>query len=372
MCALKSHNGISTKSFDIVELDAHGLDEWQVQLRSAQSTPDGELLVHLSTWERKTNSRGGSFDEIEKLVKISRAKTFTWKITLKAIINRPAIGKDTVYFVRDREGPIGWNDVTFCKMNLKDGTIIYEVPLAQNLGIITFPYRNTSLTLTPDESLAIWNSDFGQVYVFSTASGQTIDTFVQSSDKSLAVSSCGNTIWDVYYGGGHTQPPSRKITYDSKTNTATAVGVYVPPRHFRKPWCFDGDRSMIGYLIHNKPIPLSHDPWALDELENTTVDPFTTIDIHAGHDAVFGYLEKCRKHEGYSDLHEWNAMGSPTDLVTVTLPPRPKKEKERRTLEVELPWKSRKEDFFGICEDYLVFHSRNDESLLLVDFWPTW
>lgn len=74
ICALKSDDGVSTKPFDIVELDAKDLDHWQVGIKYVQIAPDGELLVNLSSLERcpsESDFQTGYVDIVEKLVKMT-------------------------------------------------------------------------------------------------------------------------------------------------------------------------------------------------------------------------------------------------------------------------------------------------------------
>jgi len=364
ICALKSDDGVSTKPFDIVELDAKDLDDRQVSIEYVQIAPDGELLVHLSSLER---CPGGV---VEKLVKMTRGKAFTWQIKLKAMINRPVIGKSAIYFVRPRQelqpAPI---EAAFCKASLKDGSIIYEIPLPEEYGIkIGVPYRNTSLTLTPDESWAVWNDLEGKAYIFSTVSGQVIHTFPRSSNTSVVVvSSVGNIIRDIHNGWGYSRSHSTVIFFSKEADAFATERLDLPMKPISESWCFDGDRPVFCYLLHEDTMQPVDIPWPPNHIDHTALDPFTTIGIRPGEVSLPTYRNGALHKEAES--YRPDGMQS---VVTVTLPPRSMGEDKRRDLEVELPWSFHVGDYFGMYEDYLVFHSRLDDSLTLVDFWPTW
>lgn len=369
ICALKSDDGVSTKPFDIVELDAKDLDNWQVSIKYVQLVPDGELLVHLSSLERYSGG-SASFDIVEKLVKMTRGKVFTWQIRLKAMINRPAIGKDAIYFLRDRQKLHAPSmEAAFCKASLRDGSVLYEIPLPQQYGINSgIPCRNTSLTLTPDESWAVWNDIDGRAYIFSTASGQVIHTFPRSFNRSVVVSSVDNKIRDIQRGQGYSQPHSTVVSYNKKADAFVTERLCMPVEQISESWCFDGDRPIFCYLLHERPIPPFHNlTGTLNHIENTTLDPFTAVGIRPAEVSPPKYLHNALNNEPRS-----STVDDMQSVVTVTLPPRSMDEAGRRDLEVELPWTISVGDYFGMSEDYLVFHSRSDGSLVLVDFWPTW
>lgn len=365
MCALKSDDGVSTKPFDIVELDAKGLGELENCMKYVQITPDGELLVHLTSLKRRCSD-----EVVEKLVKMTQGKVFTWQIKLKAQISRSVIGKSAIYFVQHRQklqsAPI---EAVFCKASLKDGSVIYEIPLLERYGIeIGVFYRNTSLTLTPDENCAAWNDLLGKVHIFSTASGQVIHTFPLSYNASVvAVSSVDNTIRVIHNGWGHSRSHLTAISFIKETDTFGAERFDLPMKPIGHSWFWDGDRRIFCYLLHEAIMQADDIPWPPNQVDCTTLDPFTTIGIRPRELSLPAYIS--------DDLHNRAASFMPEGMrsvATVTLPPRSMGEDKRRDLKVELPLSPQYGDFFGMYEDYLVYDSRFDHSLTLVDFWPTW
>ena len=354
ICDLKSNSGVSTKTFDVEALDPHNLDPRQVGINHVLIAPDGELLVHLSCLEMSpTESKKVSpcLNRVEKLVKLSRGKDITWQITFNVVLNRPVVSEDAIYFVRDgQQPPSRLTKPAFCKVNLKDGKIIYETSLSSDLEV-GIPHYNTSLRLMADKSMAIWNDLDDKIHIFSTASGRVLYTFDQTTNADLVLSNAENKFWiiDRYEG-------SIIGTYDKETSIFMLQALEIRPSRFNEPWCIDGDRPMICSLIHETSMPYHQYPWTRDDLHATGTDPFTMMGIAAGHESVQEYL--CRPNYPQSTY--------------VTLPPRSAKEKERRHLEAELPWSVHDGDFFGMCEDYVVFHDWSNKTFLLVDFWPPW
>ena len=351
---LKSPNGVSTKAFNVMALESSDLSSWQCDIRYVQLAPDGELLVHLSALEgtpTESDVEVPGVARVEELVKLSRDKTIAWRITFKAMLNRAAISKDAIYLVRDREQPPSeLAEAAFVKVNLKDGSIIYEVPLPSDpeIGV---PYRNTSLALMADKSMAIWNDLAGKIHIFSTLSGQVLQTINRKPTKDLILSSNENKFWSIEYEG-----VSSVGTYDKETNTFVLEDLLPRPFLFSNGSCFDSDRPIFCSIMSDTPVSCQQSQEFDYDLLATTLDPFSTIWIAAKHQSTLKYLVDCRRDE----------------FKYITLPPRSAKEKERRHLEAELPRYNGTDTFFGMCEDFLVFHSRSVESLLLVDFWPTW
>jgi len=370
LCALKSYNGGSTKSFDVVELDAKNLVSWQICVRYVLLAPDGELIVLLNSLDGPPMERDVRtwFKSEEKLIKMSRAKAITWQVTLKAMVNRPAIGKDAIYFVRDQQDtPSDSTEPAFFKVNLKDGSIIYEVPLASHITI-ALSNSNVSLKLTADERLAVWTGIDNKAYVFSTGTGELIYTWDRPLGKGLVVSSTKNKFWDIHLRSNIFGPIGESNIDDKRAKPFTIERLYLPEAYFGESRFFDGDRLICGSLWHENPFPGLHDTWRPSRFRDVdVVDPFTVIKILAGPQSTTRYLEHFRQNP--TNPYPWEHFQKTT---TITLPSRSTKERERRTLEAELPWVVDDGDFFGMCEDYLVLHSRSDKTLLLVDYWPAW
>ena len=371
ICALKGHNGVSTASFDVIELNAKNLVPSQMGVRYVQLAPDGQLIVQLDylPYSRmELDVLLGLCKSEEILIKLSRDKAITWQVALKAMINRPAIGKDSIYYVQEQqESPSDLAQPAFFKADLKDGSIIYEVPLPSHL-IIRIAHHNTSLKLTADESLAIWTDLDNKAYVFSTATGELIYAWDRPFSKDLVVSSTKNKFWDVQLDFDNFGSVEESHVHIKSANPFMIERLCLPRAHFGESRFFDGDRLICGSLWHENPFPERYDLWPPYRFRDMdVVDPFTVINILAGPDSTSKYLEYSRLNP--TRLYPYDCFA---DKTTITLPRRSTKERERRTLETELPWLIHDGDYFGMCEDYLVLHSRSDQTLLLVDFWPTW
>ena len=377
--ALKSSNGISTSSFERIDMSANKLISHQVRINYVQMTPDGELLLQITALEKcpiLSKKFPGYSSQVEKIVKMSSDKLVIWELKLKATINRPAIGKDAIFFVRAAEEtpltihnkplpsttiallPAISDEPFFYKVSLKDGSIIFSVPLPKPSGAkISIPSHNTSMALTSDESLAIWNDLESKAYIFSSVTGAVIHIFDRSSQRLSIICTVDSKLWDLLYCERfqyHRLPVTTAITFDKDKATFTEKRVFLPRTNGLKSWSFDGDRPLYCYFRRSE-VMSSYPPSGMPpHNQNTTFDPFMTIAIYDGRKSAI------------------DDMDHRADDVNITLPPYRGKGPERRLLELELPQEVQDGDFFGMCDDYLVYHHRSDEWLLLVDFWPTW
>ena len=278
-----------------------------------------------------------------RLVKVSAQGTVLWSIDLEASMTRPAIGKDSVYFIH---GPCYKTSkgsskmLSFARHKLCDGSKVFDVPIAPELQAHRkIQDLDRSLLLSGNECMASWRKNSnGDVYIFSTSSGQLLKTIEQYRIRN---------------------PP----LLQSVVPSLHTPGFWITNSRTTKLTTYDevsGSFSDVDfYYVDEKPFPHSG---------STTFDGNHSVFLRIVHAAVDWYASD---HNGTNPFGQFAI--SPTEgTATVTLPGRSKREAKRRDFELEVPWKLDEEDFFGMMNDYLIYQSPKNESLILVDFWPTW
>ena len=193
--------------------------------------------------------------------------------------------EDAIYFVKDKQWtPSRLTKPAFCKVNMKDGNIIYETPLHSDLQV-GIPHHKTSLRLMADKTMALWSGLNSKAHIFSTASGEVLYTFNQRTSKGVALSSAENKFWSI------DRDEVLSIgTYDKATNNFILQTLSIRQCMFNESKCIDGDRSMICSFIHETPMPYRQYSGTNSDLQTTTLDPFTMVCIAAGHESVQNYL----------------------------------------------------------------------------------
>ena len=366
--SLKKPNGVSTKSFDTMEIEIDWLSSKRGGIKYVQMTHDGDLLLRISAFPflYKCRRSGGEPAIFEGLLKMSLDNVCAWKLKLRASINRPAIGRDAIYFIRAKDTPstvpskrikARKREKTFYKVSLKDGSIVYSVPFATEDGSsVSVPFLENSMSLTSNEEFAIWDSLDGKAYVFSTASGAVLHTFKRSGNGPLVSSATKNKIWDINIDAEPPHWTSKIVTLNKDEKTIVEEPLHLPSLASQDSWCFDGDRQLMCVFEHPEAKALLDFPeQQLYGVRLGIRDSFSLIGVRI--------VEECPPPRSILQYRE---------SAHITLPPHAGRGPNRRLLELELPWEIGMYDYFGMCEGYLVFHNRTEQTLILVDFWPTW
>ncbi len=278
-----------------------------------------------------------------RLVKVSAQGTLLWSIDLNVSMTRPAIGKDSVYFIHGpcyKTSKDSSKMLSFARHKLCDGSKVFDVPIPPELQAHRkIQDLDRSLLLTGNECLASWRKNAnGDVYIFSTSSGQLLKTIEQSRIRNPPLLQSVVPSLDTPGFWVTTSRTMKLTTYDEVPGSFSDVDFYYvdkDPFPHSGSITFDGNHSVFLRTVH------SYVDWCTSR--NNGPNPFGQFAI------------------------------SPTlGTATVTLPGRSKREGKRREFELELPWELDEEDFFGMMNDYLIYQSPKHEFLVLVDFWPTW
>ena len=327
---------------DSVTLDiTHAMPE-ETCRRYLQSLPGGDFLM--TTMLIKDTAK-----KTHQLRRISARGSVLWSVDLESTMTRPVIGKDSVYFLH---GPSLADDarerqMSLAKHRLCDGSIVFDVTIPSDIPIhrkmLDF---DGSLLLTGNERLISWGRiSRSDVHIFSTSTGEDLRTIRQVSNKKYSPLLQGIIPSTRTAGLWITKERTVRF-YDETSGSFSEVqrykldegGTNDPPFV-----TFDGDHSVFLRVLHHG---LGHGAARTNSVAQLAIVP------------------TARASDSGS---EWSDPSVP-----ITLPGRTKADGKRRDLELELPWTFKKGDFFGMVNDYLVYHSRELEYLVLVDFWPVW
>ena len=310
--------------------------------RYVQIIPGGDFLM-TTVLIQDTGKRA------HKLKRISAGGSVLWSLNLKGTMTRPVIGKENIYFVRASSLKDGVRTckMFFAKRKICDGSIIFDVPIPPGTRIRKkmLDYDG-SLLLTGNERLVSWGKiTRSEVYIFSTSTGQVLYTVHQPRSFSPLLQSVGSSTYTA--GFWHTGERTTILSsYDEASNSFSEVQDYQvdggltddPPFVI-----FDGDRSIFLRVLHSRA-----------GYKGGRTNHFAQLAILPAAQALDSESE------------------SSDSTIPITLPGLSKADGKRRDLEFELPWTFKEGDFYGMMNDYLVYHSRELESLVLVDFWPEW
>lgn len=344
---LRTADDKSITESDLINLDISHAMPKETSRRYVQMIPGGDFLM-------TTLLIKDTVKQAHQLTKISARGSVLWSIDLKATMSRPVIGKEDVYFVH---GPFLEDDVRECKMSfakhkLGDGSTIFDVTMPPETQIhkrmLAF---DGFLILTGNERLASWGRiSLGDVYIFSTSTGQVLKKIDQPRSRKFSpLLQC--VVPSTHPAGFWTTTQRRTIltSYDETSDSFSEVHHYQLDggRTYDPPFVtFDGDHSAFLRILHNG---VGHN---------------ARYRGRTNHFAQFAILPTAFASD--------SEQASSDSTVPITLPGRSKADGKRRELELELPWEFTEGDFFGMTNDYLVYQSRENEFLVLVDFWPVW
>ena len=340
---LRTMDGRSIINPESIKLDISGAMPDRTTANYVQVIPGGFLLTAPLSIKRTV-----------KVSRLSAGGTALWSLDFKAPMTRPVIGKESIYFVH---GPYLKNDgrdcaISFAKHRLCDGSVIFDVsmPPATWIRSKMFHYDG-SLLLTGSERLVLWGRmSCTDMYIFSTSTGQMLKRIDQRRYRRFS-------------------PPPQSV---------------VPSTHTAGFWITSQDRTVLDSYKENSNSFKGIKGYQFDGVDSND-PPFVTF---GGDHAVFFHIRHPGVGRGARLSGSTNHFGQLAVLPTahapdrksmsfdravpVTLPGRSKADGKRRKFELELPWEFVEGDFFGMMEDYLVCYNRENDFLVLVDFWPEW
>lgn len=234
--------------------------------------------------------------------------------------------------------------------SLLDGAIVYQ-RLVSSLDDGPEDLQG-DLQLTSDEGWALFKKKDCDVYVFATTGSSSASRVRNVRGGTPVRSKVGNQVWVVDYDLSNS---TRSVLLFPKEENPAAQPMLMTDRYFhytKQPHkCgvgFDPDRLLLFRMLKD-PLPV-----------------VLVIKMTRDEKYVFNFSPAQNDSELRDTLIE--GYGRP-----VTLPALPaKKPGSRRDLNITLPWTTQSTDYFGITDDYVVYHSAEDEMLLVLDFWPVW
>ena len=339
---------------------------WHVKLIQAASTDT--ILV---TAEVDPNF-GPSIPNAHKLILVSLSGTVKWIADVENPFSRPAIGKASLYLIYYRMATAFTDDqdskVVLMKLSLSTGAVEMDKDLSiadktYGLRPATF-FGDESLVLSMDETYAMWVNRYivtlppgitASHHIICTTTGSLLYRYENSHlplTYTATSSIAQNALWVCRYPHAWltSQNPHDKSWATRSIRLPGPNHPYVP----REPKMtvqlgFEGDRLLFSHLIHFKPTEIERQERFWSSGNSTRMRT-----------SKFGVSSATREVKmGYA----------PSMPSIVTLPDG---NGGRRVLEVKLPWADDAVSFFGFVEDFIAYHVRRDQVLLLIDFWPDW
>lgn len=347
-----------------------------VSINSVQLTEHGDMIVDLQGG--KMRDRPPRWLNGQKIMRISRQGAILWERNVDSLISTPAVGKNALFFV-ERQNRLSPEQVfpeqvlAFVKVSLEDGSISYCTQLPDRYRPVLPNESDKHLRLFSNEAFAVWRDISNSAYVFSTKTGKVHRVYPRTTRTPPIVSRKSSFIWDI---NSHLlNPPSniystwpefhysfsqlvtlREASPDVKFEAITFPN-HIRYRYPHSEWRFSGDHCAFFYFTHIAQANLDFDRRFLGQNEPT--DPHTNVWV-----SIMDTLPSEQ-----SDIF-W--MKEKASAAQISLPSRSETLGERRPLELEIPWRMRENDYLSMVNDYMVYHSSDQEFLLLVDFWPNW
>lgn len=345
-----------------------------VPMSSVQLTEDGNLIVDLQG--DASSPLSSDWRWVQKLLKMTRQGVVLWEMVSTSSISVPAITKNDLYFVEHSLSPATSEPVVaFVKMSLEDGSISYRIQLPDRYCMAQPNRSDRNLRLFSDEAFAVWRDDRNLAFVFSTKTGQVLQVYPRTTRTPPVVGRQSSFVWDI--NPNLLNPPadiysfwpdprplqtfSQRVTFQEAAPVVKFEAISFPhrirSRYPHSEWRFSGDHFAFFYFTHVVLANVDFDRRFLGQNEPT--DPCTNVWV--------SMMEKFP-----SDQPDFFEMKEKASAVQISLPSRSERLGCRRPLELALPWKMNEHDYLGMVNDYMIYHSREQEILLLVDFWPNW
>ena len=339
-------------------------------MNSVQLTEDGDMVVVIQGC--KSGDLPPTWHYGQKLMKMTREGTVLWEMDVPSLISIPSLGKKALFFVeRPPNSLTSEPALAFVKASLEDGSIVYHNQLPSRYGRGMANDGDRHLRLFADEAFAVWRDIENSAYVFSTKTGNVLQVYPRTTRTPPVVGRHSSFIWDInsnllspHPNVYHTWPEfraffSQRITCEDASPALKFEAIHfldqIKYRYPHSEWRFSGDKCAFFYFTH--VVHMDFDRRFLNQNEPT--DPFTNVWLAIMEEGPSGQSDSFEIYEKYSG-------------VRISLPSRSDPPGERRPLELDLPWRLKETDFLGMVNDYMVYHSPEEELLLLVDFWPNW
>lgn len=346
---LRSQNGCRSVAEEAKELDLHCTWPGFKKIMDARITNTGDILTHVDLALLRTT-----------WAKLSQGGTIVWQVNIpgwsSARNSRAAIGREAIYTIESHSNPISGKQTKgrLVARSLVDGAVLHE-RLIQHLDG-EHDRLPGDLQLTSSEGWAVFKNTDRDVRMFATT-GHGFATRVDAMPRGTIVrGKVDDQVWVVDYCF-HFSGSTRSVLLSPKEARPGAPVIPMVDRYFKcdqKPYergvYFDPDRMLL-FRAFNDPLPV-------------------ILVVKMTEDEKYVY--HLRNAPGNVELRDTLIEGR--SGRTVTLPALSAKEPgNRRDLNILLPWTTtRDSDYFGVTDDYVVYHSVEDEMLLVLDFWPVW
>ena len=295
-------------------------------------------------------ANGNHSDYAVRLIRMSPNGRVLWDIPHKTVESIGGIAIGTTHFYYTYSDSSG-DTRHFVARSVVNGSILCR-SVTHLAPVDDPPYR---LQLSRNEKWAVVGNRSDQIWILDTATGRTIYSFDTSPESWLVFSSREDKFWQINFQIRHSPLLCYEFIYKEKGDTFRRRPLWL---HITLPQSpvgslgFDGDRQQCFHVDRD------------------------TDDILAKVITASLIPRQPRKQKGLHRLIRTSKRFEEcSDLIPVTLPVNlHRMGTDRRDLEFPMPWTIHDKvgAECGMLEDYLIVYDEKDETLVVVDFWPTW
>lgn len=343
----------------------------------------GDLIVQ--SFVEKDNireQRDSSVVRDRSTARVNQAGRVLWEIiTCARTWSKPVIGKNEVFFIE--EGPfneqrLNYDDPILVKYSLQDGSIVpgFE-PVGSEQRGKKIDLLGEGLILTNNEKFAVWTDIDGIISIITVSNRKRLTWFLRPATAVVSKSSIDESLWVIHRS--MQDAPTNLLDDPPFINTCSYLlswkenitGLRIQPIIFpsmlqscdKDEWVFDADSAV-----------LLHKTYAFQPKREETAElaPQEPIEDRP----PLGRLRLATTHQVPSIVPRRLQFETKTAPVEISLPT---STGQRQPLDVEIsvkwegfmwnePWRSS----LRMAETYLIYHSHDEDELLLIDFWPNW
>lgn len=343
----------------------------------------GDLIVQSLDQDENIGEHRNSSGVHDRITaRINQAGQVLWEIvTCGRTWSKPAIGKNEIFFIaegafnRDR---LNYDEPTLIKYSLQDGLNVPGFgPVRSERRRKKVNLSADALFLTSNEKFAVWTDTDGIVSIIPVSDRKRQSWFWRPSTAVVSKSSIDESLWvinrslqdaptDLLTGPPFVNTTSYFITW--KENRA---GFMIQPIIFpsilqswdKTMWVFDADSAILLHQSYIQP----------ERNETAELAPEEPIEDRP---PPLGRLRLAITHRIPPTIPRMIHLETKTAPIEISLPD---SFGQRNPLDVQIQvrregfmWAEPRKSFLRMVESYLIYHSQDEQDLLLIDFWPSW
>ena len=373
----------------IASFDLQNVFSPNVEVIYARLMESGDIVTSTLLWvlDELSTSDVQSVDDIPKhhLMRLSQNGSTIWRVEIERSNGLTYALCDTATTFNNRHygfEPVMDTDlidsdrIAFTIRSLEDGHIVMqrELAMAAVQRVISRDFSNSlQLDIATDETFLMLRTHKHDMALIINATDGDCISFCHSAPRiGLSAAGAPSICAAKYEPCDYTA--IRHFTFNSATKGQrfTDRRIILQKSHGLRPGV-DMDRSLVFRLVHSD---------ACQTHDDDTVDPWTTVVVADIKEETYYNDPAQEPKHVFVEQKKKKVVTLPSDQeqghVTESDRRSNKKIKSeepeicRRLLEFAAGWKQPPNDFIGMSNDYLIYHAAEDDTLLVLNFWPQW